>query len=186
MDFGEPSRRMFYNVLGMEDEVGRRLPLINSGWRLSPGQQYRLHIYHFYPEEGPLKNDRPIYWLGCRPFGAAISLLGSTALRADSEYDSKVLTIQVAGDVRTTQNALTLFRTMNPTDDNAATVDITFDVEVPPDRLRNVLQAMLIGVLVAVPAAIAGYPVPAWKAALIAAGGLLAGFATVFRFNRSI
>jgi hypothetical protein len=184
-DFGEASRRLFFNIIGLRDPANKACLLSNGGWTLGPGREYRLDIYHFYPEEGPLI-DRPVYWLGCRTSGVGIAVIGSGILRADSEYDSKTILIQTTGSVRATQNALTVFRTMAPSDDNAATAELVFNVEVAFDRARNVMQAIVIGTLVSLPGMIAIYPdVPSWKSFLILIGGLLAGFASVFKFSRT-
>ena len=186
MDFGKAPERMFFNVIGLRDSARRSRPLRDGGWVLSPGQRYKLDIYHFYPEEGPMAH-RPTYWLGCKASGDGLTVLGSGLLRADSEYDAKTVDAQTKGGVQSSQNVLIIYRTFEPKNDNAMTAELTFNVEVEPDRLRNVLQSVVIGVFVAIPGLIAIYPdVPSWKGALILAGGLVAGFASTFKFSRSI
>ncbi len=185
-DFGDPTRKLFFNIIGMTDAYGATNNLVKGGWKLFPGKQYRIAIYHYFPEEGPLAK-RETYWLGCRAVGEGISILGSGALRADSEYDSKTIEIQTAGSVRESQNALTIFRSTNLNDESATSAELAFNVEVGADRVRNVTQALVIGVFVAIPGLIAVYPdVPSWKGAMILAGGLLAGFASVFRYNKAV
>ena len=185
-DFSQPSSRFFFNVISLRDSSRKVCNLKNGGWQLSPGRQYTITIYHFFPEEGPL-TQRQTHWIGCRASGEALSILGSGVLRADSEYDSKSVDIQTMGTVRDTQNALTIYRTTNPSDQNASTAELMFNVEVKADWFRNSIQALFIGVFVALPALVAVYPdVSSWKSALILAGGLLAGFASIFKFSKSV
>lgn len=106
-DFGDDTRRLFFNVIGMT--YGVTNSLIKGGWKLLPGKQYRISIYHYFPDEGPLAK-RETYWLGCRAVGEGLSILGSGVLKADSEYDSKTVDMQTAGSIRESQNALTIFR----------------------------------------------------------------------------
>lgn len=106
-DFGDPSRRMFFNVIGLKDSRGKPIALVHGGWKLAPGRQYRLDLYHYCPEESPLVK-RPTFWIKCSASGPAVTVLGNGVLRADSSYDSHVIMVESTGFLRKTQNSLTV------------------------------------------------------------------------------
>ena len=76
---------------------------------------------------------------------------------------------------------------MKPSEEADVTADLPFNVEVEAEWIRNSVQAIFIGLFVSIPGLIAIYPdISFWRVAMILIGGLAAGFATVFKFSKSV
>jgi hypothetical protein len=180
-DFGEPSRRLFFNIIGLKDSTGKVMPLVDGGWRLAPGRQYRFDLYHYIPEESPFSK-RPTCWITCNASGPAVSVLGISTLRADSSYDSHVVMLETTGLLRKTQNALTIARTTDPKDGAQSTAELPFNVEVRREVARNIRQALIIGCGVAAPTLIASYDkLSAVEVVVVVGSSLVAGLASAFK-----
>lgn len=191
LDFEDSSRRVFFNVIRVSDLEGTTVPFAKrrkNQWELRPGVNYRLEIYHYFPEEGTHTERQPI-WIVAGAEGLGLKLLWGSALRVDSEYDWKTVQFTTNANTRSTANAITICRSTDVSDLKAISVDVAFDVVVKTAKIRNIAQAIIIGVFVALPglfAALAAQKLTMAYAALIIGGGLIAGVASVYRFSRVV
>lgn len=187
-DFADDSKRLFFNIIRMADLNGNTIPLIGNAWTIDAKSNYRLELYHYFPEEGTHANRSP-FWIVTKVEGDGIDILGGEFLRVDSEYDWKTVELVTRSGTEKSTSAISIYRTTDVSDAKLVSSEITFGLSVNPGRVRNVLQSLLIGIFASSPGLIAVYAADhlTWRyGALILLGGLAAGFASVYRFARSV
>jgi hypothetical protein len=191
-DFDDSSRRLFFNVIRIADLDGTTMLFDKdhaNQWALNPGINYRIELYHYFPEEGT-HAVRPQFWIVTSVEGPGLKLLRGAILRIDSEYDWKTVEFITNSNTRDTANAITIYRSTDVADPKATSADLTFDVVVKANKLWNIVQAVIIGLFASLPGLIAvvaaGGNLTLVYVGLILGSGLAAGFASVFRLSRDV
>ncbi len=107
-------------------------------------------------------------------------------MKVDSEYDTKNFDFITSSSVRKSQNLLIILANFSFNTPETATAELLFNLQINPDNGRNTVQALILGLLISGTAMAANYKdLTVLGSAAIVIIGLLAGFASVFKFSQT-
>jgi hypothetical protein len=182
-DFAE--ERFFYSVRSV-NEIGCGNPVNakENTFKLRPGRDYELRLYHYYPSEGNVEAE-----IRASATGAPLEFTVTPELLLDSRYDLKRLPFRTGSPIPSARGVLTLRRRKRG--DERWEWDLDLGVRVG----AAVVRQLLVGLTIA--AALAATPIVAalsdtnlsrhTKALVVivaAAASLVAGMAAAFGVPR--
>jgi hypothetical protein len=182
------NERFFYKVEGIVDLGSRkvRAPKKNV-FRLRPGRDYELRLYHFSPGKDDAEAE-----LQASVLGVPVEFTMTPELLLDSRYDLKRLAFRTGSPVPGQNGVMTLRRRALGSNANWEW-DLDLRLRVGAAIGRQLLFGLLVGLFLMVTPIVAAYSnskLSAHDQLLIAVVGaissLLAGFAAAFGLKRSI
>lgn len=182
------NERFFYNVQGIVDVGrGRLLHAKKNTFRLRPGRDYELHLYHYYPGEENVEAE-----VQASVTGAPIEFTMTPELLLDSRYDLKRIPFRTGSPVPAERGVLTL-RRRGRADSQEWKWDLDLGLRVRAAVLRQLLFALLVAVFLAVTPILAAYSNSNLSshdqrtiAVVAGISSLLVGITAAFGLRRSI
>lgn len=181
--------RFFYKVQGIVDVGrGKSVRAKKNTFRLRPGRDYELRLYHFYPGEENVDAE-----VQASATGAPIEFTTTPELLLDSRYDLKRIPFRTGSPVPSARGVLTLRRRSREVESKDWEWDLDLGLRVRAAVFRQLLFALLVAGLLAATPILAAYSNSNLSSSdqriiAIVAGlsSLLVGITAAFGLRRSI